>query len=655
MKTKVLALILAFSMVLIFCQTFAFANEGDKTAAQIMTKETYVALDGTELPYRIYIPSTYTAEKEYSFLLFLHGAGNRGNNNENQVAQNTGLLDRIINGEEVVYNGKKIDTSKEFIIVAPQCASKKQWVDTSWSVTPDPSYSTEEVPMSQYMTAVVELIARIRADYNINSDRMYAAGLSMGGFGVWDLLCRYPDLFAAAIPMGGAGDVGNAHIIAKTPVWTFHQMQDPTVSSEGTVAMVKKLIGLGAEVKFTQYFDGIHNAWTKGFAEPELLQWLYSHTNVGTKLAFVGDSITYGAGVKNRATESVAAIIDQKTDGIDVKNFGVSSTSALYTAVAPYVETDQYWQALDYAPDILVIMLGTNDIKNENWDLGKDNFVEDYLKIINSFKGVNPDVKVIVGIPPKIYKENVFGTRSPKILDEEGIPKIYEVAAKAGAAVVNYRTPSLDNEVYFPDFLHPNADGNRIMADTLLPLVLETAKTTSVLDDASDWAKDEIALCYSVGILPLELTAKYHDEITRLEFCRMVVNMLPADAVATRNATFVDCTDESVKAAYSVGVVNGISDLVFEPDRKITREEMAAMIYRAYKLIDSEASKSTQKAAPDRALVSAWAIDSVDFLAEKEILKGDEAGNINPQNPTTVEEAALFAYRAYFQANTNKK
>ena len=94
---------------------------------------------------------------------------------------------------------------------------------------------------------------------------------------------------------------------------------------------------------------------------------------------------------------------------------------------------------------------------------------------------------------------------------------------------------------------------------------------------------------------------------------------------------------------------------MFEPNRQITREEMAAMIYRAYKLIDSEADSSTQKAAPDRELVSAWAIDSVDFLGEKGILKGDEAGNINPKNSTTVEEAALFAYRAYFEANTNKK
>ena len=286
---KIVALMLAALMC--FAQMAVFAEVSEEAeplkAKDVMTKEIYVASDGTELPYRLYVPADYNPEKQYSFLLFLHGAGNRGNDNENQVRQNTGLLDRIINGEKITYNGQEIDLSKEFIMVAPQCASEKQWVDTPWGKTPDPSYNLDEIPQSQYSTAVSELINKMIESYNLNSARMYITGLSMGGFGTWDLITRYPDLFAAAIPMGGAGDVSKAEIIKKTPVWTFHQLYDPTVASAGTVAMVKALTEVGAEVKFTPYFESKHNAWTEGYAQPDMLQWLYDHVKGKAKLAFV--------------------------------------------------------------------------------------------------------------------------------------------------------------------------------------------------------------------------------------------------------------------------------------------------------------------------------------------------------------------------------
>ena len=444
---KSLALFLV--AIMCFAQTAVFAAATEEVvllnAMNVMKKQVHIASDGTELPYRLYVPDDYNPEKQYSFLLFLHGAGNRGNDNENQVKQHTGLLDRIINGETVQYNGQQLDTSKEFIIVAPQCASDKQWVDTPWGKKPDPSYNLDEIPQSQYMTAVVELIDKMKASYNLNSARMYISGLSMGGFGTWDLITRYPDLFAAAIPMGGAGDVSKAEIIKNTPVWTFHQLYDPTVSAEGTLEMVKALSEVGAEVKFTPYFDDKHNAWTQGFAEPDMLQWLYDHVKGKAKLAFVGDSITYGVGVSDRFSASLVALVkDALEDNYIVENFGVSGSSALYSAKTPWINTPEAKLAYEFKPDVLHIMLGTNDIKNENWDAGKNNFKDDYKKIVDGFKALNPNLKVYVGIPPRIHKENVFGTRSPKILEEEGIPRIYEIAAEIGAETISYFDPTKD-------------------------------------------------------------------------------------------------------------------------------------------------------------------------------------------------------------------
>jgi len=658
---KTLAILLA--MLMCFAQTAVFANTETEEvellkAIDVLKKEVHIASDGTQLPYRIYVPDDYNPEKQYSFLLFLHGAGNRGTDNNSQVSQNTGLIDRIINGETVEYNGQKLDSSKEFIIVAPQCAPEKQWVDTPWGKTPDPSYNLDEIPQSQYMTAVVELIGKMQSTYNLDSARMYITGLSMGGFGTWDLITRYPDLFAAAIPMGGAGDVSKANIIKNTPVWTFHQLQDPTVVAEGTLSMVKALTEVGAEVKFTPYFDGKHNAWTKGYAEPDMLQWLYDHVKGKTKIAFVGDSITWGAGTADRLSTSYVPLIeDALEDNYIVGNFGVSGVSALYSAVSPWIDTPEAKLAYEFKPDVLHIMLGTNDIKNENWDMGRDSFKEDYKKIVDGFKALNPNLKVYVGIPPRIHKENVFGTRSPKILEEEGIPCIYEIAQEIGAETINYFDITKDKPECFADFLHPNEEGHKLLAEEALKTIPakyeipEGAEVVPITDGASQWAKDEIALAAACGIMPLKLRDNFQADITREEFCEMVVNILPKDLEESRKASFRDTKSEAVKYAYAVGVVNGVTDKKFEPENKATRQEMAAMVYRAYKLIAPDAKPTKYAASPDQRDIARWALEATDFVVEHEILKGDDMGNINPLKNTSREEAVLLVYRAFLSAN----
>ena len=209
-----------------------------------------------------------------------------------------------------------------------------------------------------------------------------------------------------------------------------------------------------------------------------MLQWLYDHTKGKTRIAFVGDSITYGAELENRKDEAFAYVIgDALSDNCITGNFGKSATSALSTAVAPYTQTEEYKKSLEFNPDIVHIMLGTNDIKNENWDEGKDNFLKDYLNIINNYKAKNPDVKVYVGVPPRIFRENVYGTRSPQILEEEGIPLIKQVAEKAGATLVDYFEPLKDSGDLFPDFLHPNAEGHKVMAAIAMNAIAIPEKT----------------------------------------------------------------------------------------------------------------------------------------------------------------------------------
>ncbi len=644
------------SLMLVFASIITASAEDaavQNLAAEIMTKEVFEASNGLKMPYRLYVPEDYDENKEYSFLLFLHGAGNRGDNNESQVSVNTGLINRIIGGEKVTYNGEEIDTSKEFIIIAPQCAKEQQWVDTPWDVKPDPSYSLDNVAISDHMTAVVELINDAKEKYNLDETRLYATGLSMGGFGVWDLLARYPGLFAAAIPMGGAGDISKAAEIAETPVWTFHQLLDKTVSPEGTLAMVGALTDAQGEVKFTPYFDPQHNAWTKGYVEEELLQWLYSHTTDRKKIAFVGDSITYGAGIPDPIPESFPSVIKARIGkSYEIANFGKPAMSALYSSVKPYNTTEEYTKSLEYDADILFIMFGTNDIKNENWDTGKDNFVPDYVDMINQYKKGNPELEVFVGVPPRIFKENVYGERSPKILEEEGIPGVYKVIEETGATAIDFFTPTKDSPELFGDFLHPNAAGYRAFADIAMDVMFkdEALPETVALFGASDWAKKEVALAFASGIMPQHLGFNYTQEITREEFCEMVVNMLPENLEISRNAKFADTDNGAIAYAYGLGVVNGFSDEEFAPGKNITREEMAAMLQRACTIIAPDAAfeKGTY---PDSAEISGWAVDAVDFVCGLGVMKGDEGGNIMPKANTTREQATLLVYRAYCAAN----
>ncbi len=646
-----LAIIMLFNMSVFAAQ--------DPKVVETMKAEVYEASNGVKLPYRIYVPEEYNADKEYSFLVHLHGAGNRGDDNENQILENTKHIDRIIGGETVEYDGETVDLSKEFIIIAPQCAKEKQWVDTPWGKTPDPSYNLDEIPQSEYMTALVELINSMKTKYSLDSERMYATGLSMGGFGTWDLLMRYPEMWAAAVPMGGAADLSMAKELNNIPIWTFHQYLDTVVVSEGTQNIVKELVKAGGDVRFTPYFELQHNAWTKGYAEEDLLQWLYSHkkSDNKVKVACVGDSITYGAEIKDRNNDSYPAGLQEKLGNkFSVENFGVSATSALSSAKAPYINTPEYKASLEFAPDVLCIMLGTNDIKDENWLTGKDNFKSDYKAIIDSYKKANPDVKVYIGVPPQIFKANVYGERNPEILENEANPIIKELAEEIGADIVDLRALFDGKVELFPDFLHPNEQGAAMIADSFASQIktdIKVDEPVSVLNGISDWAADEAALAFAVGLVPEEITQNYTAVINREAFCKMVVRMF-GDIDAPK-APFKDVNNISVDRAYALGIVNGVSETEFNPNANITRQEMCAMLTRAFKKIATVEATQIDKVFPDNDKIAAWAMEDVKFMNSVGIMKGDESGNINPLDNTTNEEAILLVYRSFIEANSYGK
>lgn len=241
-------------------QTRALSQE---TVVELFAAKTFTAADRTRLPYRIYVPSNYDPAKQYPVLVFLHGAGERGNDNTAQLVHVIGNL----------FN-QKDSPVHDAIVICPQCPSNNQWVDTPWA---NGSYSLANVPQSNESKAVVELLDQIAKTYSTDSDRYYAMGISMGGFGTWDLVMRYPDKFAAAVPICGGADPSMAEVLKDFPIYTAHGSADPTVPVAGTREMVEALQSAGSTVVIYEEKAGKgHDVWTEFSQQTEVLEWLFT-------------------------------------------------------------------------------------------------------------------------------------------------------------------------------------------------------------------------------------------------------------------------------------------------------------------------------------------------------------------------------------------
>lgn len=228
----------------------------------------YTATDGTTLPYRLYVPYDYDRTKEYPVLLFMHGAGERGNNN-------TGNMNHMLTDMFSLENSPLWDC----IIIAPQCPDGQQWVDTPWS---EGGYRVEDVPESNENKAVLEIVDLVAETFPTDKDRYYVVGLSMGGFAAWDLIMRHSDIFAAAVPLCGGADYTQASLLVDMPIYTIHDKRDADVPCMGTKEMVVALEILGSEVLHYEELSGHgHNVWGYAARKLEIWTWLFEQTREG--------------------------------------------------------------------------------------------------------------------------------------------------------------------------------------------------------------------------------------------------------------------------------------------------------------------------------------------------------------------------------------
>lgn len=248
-------------IILLFMGTYLIGQDFSAFEKRVFSQE------NDFLPYRILLPKDYDPDKKYPLLLFLHGSGERGNDNEKQLTHGAELFLR-----------DSIRDKYPAIVVFPQCAEKSSWarirIQGEWENRSFVFYKKAEP--TKEMVLLEGLIAELKIRYGINKNQMYVGGLSMGGFGTFELVNRNPGMFSAAFPICGGANPNIAGRLKKVDWWVFHGGADDVVPPRYSTQMVEALRAKRVNVKYSLYPAVKHNSWDYAFKEPTLIPWIFS-------------------------------------------------------------------------------------------------------------------------------------------------------------------------------------------------------------------------------------------------------------------------------------------------------------------------------------------------------------------------------------------
>ncbi len=483
----------------LFLSVFTLASVALR--AQTVTDEyearTFAGPEGQSLNYRLLKPKNYDAAKKYPLVLFLHGAGERGADNVAQLKHGAPLF-------------AKPDVREKFpcFVVAPQCPPEQKWADIDWSSdTP-----TQPAKVSPSMGLTLGALDVLQKEFSIDADRLYVTGLSMGGYGTWDLITRFPEKWAAAVPICGGGDKAKAALAKGVPIWAFHGANDPTVKLVRTVEMIDAIRAAGANPLYSEYPYVQHDSWSNAYGESQLLPWLFAQRRGQAAVPFekVAGSLEQppsnqcpGAGPmqsglwfrslwkqrrgdwdKAKAADQGAVVFfgDSITQGwgslakdfpnLKTANRGISgdTTRGLRTRIQGDV--------LDLHPKAVSMLIGTNDL-----DQGAEpETVAANLKaIVAAFHKADAKMPIIIN---KTMPRGAKPGRYPEKIRE--LNALYEAAFKDDPMVTFCDTWTIFDDGQgtvkkeeFPDLLHPNAAGYAKWTAALEPIFTKLKLATA--------------------------------------------------------------------------------------------------------------------------------------------------------------------------------
>ncbi|WP_394794924.1 prolyl oligopeptidase family serine peptidase [Armatimonas sp.] len=255
---------------------------------------TFQDASGVNLPYRLYVPENYDPNQKYPLVLYLHGSGERGDDNR---------LPLEAEPFAQTFFSPDVQAAHPSFFLVPQCPWEvvggdprgEFWVNNFETILGESpgeetlhpgwtwnSYSIADYPVSASLQAVTNLLPALQSEFSLDANRLYVTGWSMGGDATWDLLMRNPGLFAAGAPVAGVGDPTQGASLASTPLWVFHGAEDTSMDVSGSRIMVSAIQAAEGNPRYTEYADGGHYIVAEEgrvYQEPGFMDWLFAQSN----------------------------------------------------------------------------------------------------------------------------------------------------------------------------------------------------------------------------------------------------------------------------------------------------------------------------------------------------------------------------------------
>lgn len=251
-------LILLLSVLLLFSLEFVAAQDEYE-------RSVFVSSLGDSLNYRLLEPEVMQAGEKYPLVLFLHGAGERGNDNEKQLTHGGQMFLNPVNREKY-----------PAFVLFPQCPESGYWAYENRPQSFIPTQMPVGKEMPSVFQAVKELLDMYLANPQVDKSRVYIMGLSMGAMGTYDMVSRFPDIFAAAVPICGTVNPTRLSAARNVAFRIFHGDADDVVPVAGSRQAYKALKAAGASVEYIEFPGYNHGSWNPAFNYPDFMKWLFT-------------------------------------------------------------------------------------------------------------------------------------------------------------------------------------------------------------------------------------------------------------------------------------------------------------------------------------------------------------------------------------------
>lgn len=416
-----------------------------------LSAHSFESAEHDDLRYRLFTPTQLEqTDADFPLVVFLHGAGERGDDNRRQLRH--GVADFI---------DAKNQQQRPCYVLAPQCPRRVYW-DTD---------------------QLLALIESIRDRHRVDTDRIYVTGLSMGGFATWHMLATRPELFAAAVPICGGGQPQDAAKFAHVPLWAFHGDADRTVPVDQSRQMILAVEEAGGRPKYSEYPGGNHNAWTRTYADAKMHAWMFAQRRYlgaiepiedGERIAFFGDSITEEAVEENGYVRVIEAALQARRPNLKINLIGAGISGHRVPDLQARLKRD----LLSENPTVVLIYIGINDVWHSKRDKGTSK-VDYEAGLRDLIAKINDHGARVILCTPSVIGEKVEGSNPFDEMLAEYSAISRRVAADTHTQLLDLRmlfsnhlaehNPSdLEKGVLTRDGVHLNDAGNRFVAERML-------------------------------------------------------------------------------------------------------------------------------------------------------------------------------------------